>query len=85
MPRVKERLVARVQKQGTAIVGVDDIWCRSTADRIEQAGQRVVRISVKNPLPDGIYVERRNHLARVRRRAQRDRQDRRHRFVARAA
>jgi UDP-N-acetylmuramoylalanine--D-glutamate ligase len=56
---VKERLVARVQKQGTAIVGVDDIWCRNTADRIEQAGQqRVVRISVKNPLPDGIYVER---------------------------
>jgi len=47
-----------VQKQGTAIVGVDDGWSRNTADRIEQAGQRVVRISVKNPLPDGIYVER---------------------------
>jgi UDP-N-acetylmuramoylalanine--D-glutamate ligase len=55
---VKERLVACVQKQGTAIVGVDDGWSRNTADRIEQAGQRVVRISVKNPLPDGIYVER---------------------------
>src|SRR3984885_3112404 len=55
---VKERLVARVQKQGTAIVGVDDGWSRNTADRIEQAGRRVVRISGKNPLPDGIYVER---------------------------
>jgi UDP-N-acetylmuramoylalanine--D-glutamate ligase len=55
---VKERLVAGVQSQGTAIVGVDDIWCRAAADRIEQAGKRVVRISVKNPVPDGIYVDR---------------------------
>jgi UDP-N-acetylmuramoylalanine--D-glutamate ligase len=53
---VKERLVAGVQ--GSAIVGVDDIWCRNAADRIERAGRRVVRISVKNPLADGIYVER---------------------------
>src|ERR1700751_1946395 len=55
---VKERLVAGVNPQGTAIVGVDDVWSRNTADRIERAGKRVVRISVKNPLPDGIYVER---------------------------
>jgi UDP-N-acetylmuramoylalanine--D-glutamate ligase len=54
---VKERLVAGVQPQGTAIVGVDDIWSRASADRIEQAGKRVVRISVKNPVPDGIYVD----------------------------
>src|ERR1700761_6796300 len=54
---VKERLVAGVQSQGSAIVGVDDIWCRAAADRIEQAGKRVVRISVKNPLPDGVYVD----------------------------
>ena len=54
---VKERLVAGVQPQGTAIIGVDDNWCRASADRIEQAGKRVVRISVKNPLPDGIYVD----------------------------
>src|SRR6202789_3113298 len=54
---VKERLVARVQPAGTAIVGVDDGWSRNSADRIERAGRRVVRISVKNPLPDGIYVE----------------------------
>src|SRR3954452_13769997 len=54
----KERLVAGVQKQGPAIVGVDDGWCRNVADRLDQSGKRVVRISVKNPLPDGIYVER---------------------------
>jgi len=54
---VKERLVAGVQPEGTAIIGVDDIWCRAAADRIEQAGKRVVRISVKNPVPDGIYVD----------------------------
>ena len=54
---VKERLVAGVQSEGTAIIGVDDILCRAAADRIEQAGKRVVRISVKNPVPDGIYVD----------------------------
>jgi UDP-N-acetylmuramoylalanine--D-glutamate ligase len=54
---VKERLVAGVQKQGTAIVGVDDIWCRNIADRLDRAGKRVVRISVRNPLADGVYVE----------------------------
>ena len=55
---VKERLVAGVQPQGAAIVGVDDGWCRNIADRIEQSGKRVIRVSVKNPLADGIYVER---------------------------
>src|SRR6201997_730323 len=54
---VKERLIAGVQSQGTAIIGVDDIWCRAAADRIEQAGKRVVRISVKNPVPDGLSVD----------------------------
>jgi UDP-N-acetylmuramoylalanine--D-glutamate ligase len=55
---VKERLVAGVQAQGTAIVGVDDIWSRNIADRLDRGGKRVVRVSVRNPLPDGIYVER---------------------------
>src|SRR6202171_1674272 len=50
---VKERLVAGVQPRGTSIVGVDDIWSRNTADRIEQSGRRVGRISVRNPLSDG--------------------------------
>jgi UDP-N-acetylmuramoylalanine--D-glutamate ligase len=54
---VKERLIAGVQPRGTAIVGVDDGWSRAAADRIEQAGKRVVRISVKGPLANGITVD----------------------------
>ena len=54
---VKERLVAGVQQGGTAIVGVDDGWCRAIADRLDQAGKRVIRISVRQPLADGIYVD----------------------------
>jgi UDP-N-acetylmuramoylalanine--D-glutamate ligase len=54
---VKERLVAGVQPQGTAIVGVDDNFSRNTADRLARNGMRVVRVSVRNPLPDGVYVE----------------------------
>ncbi len=54
---VKERLVARVQRDGTAIVGVDDDWCRAIADRIERSGKRVVRVSVPKALPEGIHVE----------------------------
>ena len=53
---VKERLVAGVPGNGTAIVGVDDDWCRAIADRLEQAGKRVVRISVRHELSNGIYV-----------------------------
>src|SRR5579864_2714750 len=45
---VKERLVAGVQPQGTAIVGVDDGYSRATADRLDQAGKRVVRVSVRS-------------------------------------
>jgi UDP-N-acetylmuramoylalanine--D-glutamate ligase len=54
---IKERLVAGVQPGGTAIVGVDDDWCQAVADRIERAGRRVMRVSVRRPLPDGLYVE----------------------------
>jgi UDP-N-acetylmuramoylalanine--D-glutamate ligase len=54
---VKARLVAGVQPQGAAIVGVDDGFCRAIADRLEQSGKRVVRVSVKRPLADGITVE----------------------------
>jgi UDP-N-acetylmuramoylalanine--D-glutamate ligase len=53
---VKERLVAGVPSNGTALVGVDDDWCRAIADRLAQAGKRVVRISVHRELSDGIYV-----------------------------
>jgi UDP-N-acetylmuramoylalanine--D-glutamate ligase len=54
---VKERLVAGVQENGTAIVGVDDNWCAAAADRIARVGKTVVRVSVRRPLPDGLYVE----------------------------
>jgi UDP-N-acetylmuramoylalanine--D-glutamate ligase len=54
---IKERLVAGVQTEGAAIIGVDDNWCQAAADRIEQKGKNVVRVSVRRPLSDGIYVE----------------------------
>jgi UDP-N-acetylmuramoylalanine--D-glutamate ligase len=57
---VKERLVGGVQAGGTAIVGVDDGFCRDIADRLDRAGKNVVRISVKNPLASGIHVEHGN-------------------------
>jgi UDP-N-acetylmuramoylalanine--D-glutamate ligase len=53
---VKERLVAGVPEDGTAIVGVDDEWCQKAAVRLAQAGKRVVRISVRRELSNGIYV-----------------------------
>jgi UDP-N-acetylmuramoylalanine--D-glutamate ligase len=54
---IKERLVAGVQADGAAIIGVDDNRCAAAADRIEHRGGPVVRVSVRRPLPDGIYVE----------------------------
>ena len=70
---VKERLVAGVPPQGTAIVGVDDEWCRAVAERLHGQGKRVVRISVRNALSDGLYVEEQPDHARVRRRRRADR------------
>jgi UDP-N-acetylmuramoylalanine--D-glutamate ligase len=54
---IKERLVAGVQREGTAIVGVDDNRCQAMADRIGRAGKRIERISVRRPLSDGLYIE----------------------------
>jgi UDP-N-acetylmuramoylalanine--D-glutamate ligase len=54
---VKARLVAGVPAGGTAIVGVDDEWCRALADRLAQSGKPVVRISVRGTLADGIYAD----------------------------
>jgi UDP-N-acetylmuramoylalanine--D-glutamate ligase len=53
---VKERLVAGVPADGTAIVGVDDEWCAAAADRMQQAGKRLLRVSVQRALPDGLYL-----------------------------
>ncbi|MBV9524016.1 MAG: UDP-N-acetylmuramoyl-L-alanine--D-glutamate ligase [Alphaproteobacteria bacterium] len=54
---VKARLVSGVGPDGTAVVGIDDGWCRAIADRAEEAGQRLVRVSVRRPLASGMYVE----------------------------
>ena len=51
---IKERLVAGA---GSAVIGVDDDFCRAVADRLERAGKRVVRISVEKKLADGIFLE----------------------------
>jgi UDP-N-acetylmuramoylalanine--D-glutamate ligase len=54
---VKERLVARVQHGGAAIVGVDDEWSRAIADRVERHDRQVMRVSVERPLAGGLFVE----------------------------
>src|SRR5215813_5311562 len=54
---VKERLVARVQADGIAIIGVDDEWCAAAADRVERGRKKLARVSVRRPLRAGLYVE----------------------------
>ena len=54
---IKERLIAGVQRDGAAIVGVDDNWCQAIADRAARAGLRVVRVSVRHPLAYGVYLD----------------------------
>jgi UDP-N-acetylmuramoylalanine--D-glutamate ligase len=56
---VKERLVAGVPEGGTAVVGIDDEWCRRVADSLEESGKTIVRISVRQELTSGIYASRR--------------------------
>ena len=62
---VKARLVAGVPKDGIAIIGVDDEWCRAVAAELEKSGKRVVRVSVQRPLADGVYVEEERILRAV--------------------
>lgn len=51
---IKERLVAG---SDTAIIGVDDSHCALIADRVERAGRKVVRISRRQPVAEGLYAE----------------------------
>jgi len=53
---IKERLVAQLEAGGTAVIGVDDDWCRAVADRLERQCRRLVRVSVKRELPQGMFV-----------------------------
>ncbi|SFJ37252.1 UDP-N-acetylmuramoyl-L-alanine--D-glutamate ligase [Aerobium aerolatum] len=52
--QIKERLVAG---SATAIIGVDDDYCRQIADRLESAGKNIVRISKDSPLVDGYFAK----------------------------
>ena len=54
---IKERLPTNIEAGGTAVVGVDDPYSRSAAERIERAGKKVERISVVAALRDGYYAE----------------------------
>jgi UDP-N-acetylmuramoylalanine--D-glutamate ligase len=54
---VKERLVAGIEGGGTAIVGVDDPWSRAIADRLDRQCRNLVRISVRQQLPQGMFVD----------------------------
>jgi UDP-N-acetylmuramoylalanine--D-glutamate ligase len=54
---VKARLLAGVEPGGTAIVGIDDAWCRRIADEIEATGTHVERVAVGRPLARGLYVD----------------------------
>ena len=62
---VKARLVAGVPKDGIAIIGVDDEWCRAIAAELEKSGKRVVRVSVQQSPADGVYVEEERILRAV--------------------
>jgi len=53
---IKARLVEGVLADGVAVVGVDDAWCRAAADRLARRRARLVRVSVLQPLADGVFV-----------------------------
>jgi len=61
---IKERLPANVEAGGTAVIGVDDRYARSAADRIERAGKKVVRVSVAGKLDEGYFAES-THILRA--------------------
>ncbi len=52
---VKRRLVEKAED--VAVVGIDDAWCAAIADDIARRGApRLSRISVREPVADGIYA-----------------------------
>jgi UDP-N-acetylmuramoylalanine--D-glutamate ligase len=58
---IKERLVAH---SDTALVGVDDAYCRAIAERLRAAGRRVVTISAEPSPQADVWVEDRFVVAR---------------------
>jgi UDP-N-acetylmuramoylalanine--D-glutamate ligase len=51
---LKERLVGHAR---TAVIAVDDDHTQAVADRIEQAGGTVVRVSARRPLARGVFAD----------------------------
>ncbi len=51
---LKEQLVAGAR---TAVIAVDDDICQAVADRLEQDGVPVVRVSARRPLARGVFAE----------------------------
>lgn len=54
---VKARLVAAAARKGLAVIGVDDTPSEAVADRIEDAGGRVLRISARGRIARGLFAE----------------------------
>ena len=54
---IKERLAAEIEKNGTAVVDIDDAYTRAAADRIQRSGKSVVRVSVETSLRDGYFAQ----------------------------
>ena len=50
---IKERLVA---DSGIAVIAVDDKPSQAIADRTARTGKRVIRVSARRPLADGVYA-----------------------------
>ena len=83
MPPSRSGWSQGVQPGGTAVVGVDDNWCQAIADRLERAGTNVVRLSVRRPLADGLYLDGHEIVLGARRRPPVLGRARRHRLAAR--
>ncbi len=50
---IKQRLVA---DSGIAVIAVDDKPSQAIADRVARSGKRVIRVSARRPLADGVYA-----------------------------
>ncbi|WP_162652639.1 UDP-N-acetylmuramoyl-L-alanine--D-glutamate ligase [Lentilitoribacter sp. Alg239-R112] len=51
---VKSRLV---EKSDTAILGVDDVWCRDIIRKLCEAGRNPKQVSVQTEVESGLYLE----------------------------
>ena len=54
---IKERLPADVEKDGKAVIDIDDAYTCAAADRIQRSGKNVVRVSIESSLRDGYFAQ----------------------------